>query len=183
MKKRFGLLFTALLLLACVLSGCAKGVSVKTDDTTAFWIETAAETSKAAKETSKEAEKETTAPAESESDVISEDGEYTSKEDVALYLYTYGHLPSNYITKKEAGKLGWQGGDLYKYAKGCSIGGSGFGNNEKLLPEKKGRKYFECDIDYNGGKRGEKRLVYSNDGLIYYTEDHYETFELLYGVE
>ncbi|MBQ2082909.1 MAG: ribonuclease, partial [Lachnospiraceae bacterium] len=57
------------------------------------------------------------------------------------------------------------------------------GNNEKLLPEKKGRKYFECDIDYNGGKRGEKRLVYSNDGLIYYTEDHYETFELLYGVE
>ena len=88
-----------------------------------------------------------------------------------------------YITKKEAGKLGWQGGDLYKYAKGCSIGGGGFGNNEKLLPAKKGRKYFECDIDYNGGKRGEKRLVYSNDGLIYYTEDHYETFELLYGVE
>ncbi|MCR4927812.1 MAG: ribonuclease [Lachnospiraceae bacterium] len=202
MKKRFGLLFAALLLLACVLSGCAKGVSVKTDDTTAFWIETAAETSKAAKETgpekketkqaeeskkaketSKEAEKETTEPAESESDVISEDGQYTSKEDVALYLHTYGHLPSNYITKKEAGKLGWQGGDLYKYAKGCSIGGGGFGNNEKLLPAKKGRKYFECDIDYNGGKRGAKRLVYSNDGLIYYTEDHYETFELLYGVE
>ena len=84
MKKRFGLLFAALLLLSCVLSGCAKGVSVKTDDTTAFWIETAAETSKAAKETSKSAEKETTAPAESVSDVISEDGEYTSKEDVFL---------------------------------------------------------------------------------------------------
>ena len=51
MKKRFGLLFSALLLLACIFSGCAKGSSVKPDDTTAFWIETAAEGSKAAKET------------------------------------------------------------------------------------------------------------------------------------
>ena len=112
---------------------------------------------------------------------ISEDGIYDSKEDVALYIHTYGHLPSNYITKKEAQKLGWQGGDLRPYAPGKCIGGSYFGNNEGLLPDAKGREYRECDIGtLNRKSRGEKRLVYSNDGLIFYTEDHYESFEQLY---
>lgn len=116
---------------------------------------------------------------------IDEDGHYTSKEDVALYLYTFGHLPDNFITKKDAEALGW--GTAYKTldkaAPGMSIGGTYFGNYEKLLPTAKGRKYFECDIDYSGGSRSGKRIVYSNDGLIYYTEDHYQTFELLYGEE
>jgi len=116
--------------------------------------------------------------------VIDRDGVYTSKEDVALYLYTYHELPSNFITKKEAQKLGWEGGSLEPYAPGCCIGGSYFGNYEGSLPEKNGREYHECDIDTLGKKsRGAKRIVYSNDGLIYYTGDHYKTFELLYGEE
>ena len=114
--------------------------------------------------------------------VMDEKGEYTSKEDVAEYIHAFGKLPSNFITKKEAQKLGWTGGSLEKYAPGKSIGGDYFGNYEGLLPSKKGRKYYECDIDTKGkSKRGAKRIIYSNDGLIYYTEDHYESFELLYG--
>ena len=113
---------------------------------------------------------------------ISEDGVYTKKDEVALYIHTYGHLPDNFITKKEAQALGWDGGKLEPYAPGKSIGGDYFGNYEEKLPKKKGRKYYECDIDTQGKKnRGAKRIVYSNDGLIYYTGDHYESFELLYG--
>ncbi len=116
-----------------------------------------------------------------ESSVIDENGTYDSKEDVALYIHTYGKLPPNYITKNEAEKLGWSGGSVEKYAPGKCIGGSRFYNNEKRLPEKSGRKYYECDIDTIGASsRGAKRIIYSNDGLIYYTPDHYESFELLY---
>lgn len=116
---------------------------------------------------------------------VTEDGHYTSKEEVALYLHTYGKLPSNFITKKEAEDLGWkkkegEAGQLHVVAPGMSIGGSSFGNYEGLLPEKKGRKYYECDINYVKGNRGAERIVYSNDGLIFYTGDHYETFEQLY---
>lgn len=113
---------------------------------------------------------------------ISEDGIYDSKDEVALYINTYGHLPSNYITKAEAKKAGWPGGSLEEYCPGKCIGGDKFGNREGNLPDKKGRVWYECDIDTLGAKeRGAKRIVYSSDGLIYYTEDHYETFELLYG--
>ena len=115
---------------------------------------------------------------------LDEEGTYTTKEDVALYIHLYGHLPRNFITKNEAEKLGWPGGSLEPYAPGMCIGGSRFGNYEGLLPEAEGRTYTECDIDTLGAeKRGAKRIVFSNDGLIYYTEDHYETFELLYGEE
>ena len=110
---------------------------------------------------------------------IDEGGIYTSKADVALYIHTYGKLPSNFITKKEAKKLGWEGGSLEDYAPGKCIGGDYFGNYEGLLPEDK--EYHECDIDTLGKKkRGAKRIIYSDDGYIYYTGDHYETFELLY---
>lgn len=116
---------------------------------------------------------------------VSEDGEYTSKEEVAKYIYLYGHLPNNFITKNEAKALGWdnKAGNLGEVAPGKSIGGDYFGNFEGLLPEEDGREYHECDIDSDGGYRNAKRIVYSNDGLIYYTEDHYESFELLYGEE
>ena len=115
---------------------------------------------------------------------IDEDGSYTTKDDVALYSHTYGHLPGNFITKKDAQALGWPGGSLEPYAPGMCIGGSRFGNYEGLLPEADGRTYTECDIDTLGAdSRGAKRIVFSNDGLIYYTEDHYATFELLYGEE
>ena len=114
---------------------------------------------------------------------VDEDGEYTSKEEVALYIHLYNHLPGNYITKSEAQDLGWdssQGKHLNKVAPGKSIGGDKFGNREGLLPKKEGRVYYECDIDYVKGSRNAKRIVFSNDGLIYYTEDHYESYELLY---
>ena len=114
---------------------------------------------------------------------VTEDGEYTSKEEVAEYIHLFGHLPDNYITKREAEDLGWVSskGNLWKVAPGKSIGGSRFGNYEGLLPDKKGRKYYECDIDFDGSYRGPERIIYSNDGLIYYTADHYKTFEQLYG--
>lgn len=128
-------------------------------------------------------EEEAEAPAE-EAAAIDESGVYTSKEDVALYLHTYGHLPDNFMTKNEARDLGWEGGGLDPYADGMCIGGDRFGNYEGLLPEKDGRSYKECDIDtLHASSRGPKRIVFSNDGLIYYTEDHYESFTLLYGDE
>ncbi|MEE0434131.1 MAG: ribonuclease domain-containing protein [Peptococcaceae bacterium] len=113
---------------------------------------------------------------------IDEDGSYTSKDEVALYIHTYGHLPENYITKDEAYDLGWKSeGTLDEVAPGKSIGGDYYGNYEGHLPDKPGREYHECDIDYVSGERNAKRLVYANDGNIYYTEDHYNTFEHLYG--
>ena len=109
-------------------------------------------------------------------------GSYTTKEDVALYIHLYGCLPDNFMTKDEARDLGWEGGSLEPYAPGMCIGGDYFGNYEGLLPED--RDYTECDIDTMGANsRGPKRIVFSDDGLIYYTEDHYESFELLYGEE
>ena len=109
-------------------------------------------------------------------------GSYTSKEDVALYIHQYGMLPDNFITKDEARGYGWDGGSVEPYAPGKCIGGDKFGNYEGLLPDAPGRTWTECDIDtLGGGSRGAKRIVFSNDGLIYYTHDHYETFELLYG--
>ena len=116
--------------------------------------------------------------------VLDPDGWYYSAEEVAMYLITYGELPSNFITKNEAKELGWEGGSVQKYKEGAAIGGDKFGNREGLLPKASGRQYYECDIDTDGkNSRGAKRLVYSNDGLIYYTEDHYETFILIYGEE
>ncbi len=112
---------------------------------------------------------------------IDENGWYYDKDNVALYIHTYGHLPGNYITKAEAEALGWSGGSIEKYAKGKAIGGDYFGNYEGLLPKKSGRKYYECDIDTKGAKsRGAKRIIFSNDGLIFYTDDHYESFTQLY---
>ena len=117
---------------------------------------------------------------EDSSTLIYADGVYTTKEDVSLYIHTYGCLPENFMTKAEARKLGWEGGGLEDYAPGMCIGGDHFGNYEGLLPDD--RDYTECDIDTLGkDSRGAKRIVFSDDGLIYYTEDHYESFELLYG--
>lgn len=115
---------------------------------------------------------------------VKENGVYDSKDAVAAYINKFEKLPSNYITKKQANELGWPGGSLEAYAPGKSIGGDYFGNYEGSLPQKEGREYHECDIDTLRAKsRGAKRIVYSNDRLIYYTEDHYETFVLLYGKE
>ncbi|MDY5083203.1 MAG: ribonuclease domain-containing protein [Candidatus Limivicinus sp.] len=121
-------------------------------------------------------------PAEPDSVQIHEDGAYTTKEDVALYIHTYGCLPSNFVTKDEAKQAGWEGGSLEKYLPGKCIGGDRFGNREGLLPDAPGRTWTECDINTLGASsRGAERIVFSNDGLIYYTGDHYDSFELLYG--
>lgn len=117
----------------------------------------------------------------SQSTNILENGSYTSKNDVASYIFTYKKLPQNFITKKEAMKLGWEAskGNLWSVAPGKSIGGDHFGNFEGKLPKAQNRRYIEADIDYKGGKRGAKRIVFSNDGLVFYTDDHYENFEKL----
>lgn len=114
--------------------------------------------------------------------VPEEDGVYTSKDELALYLHTYGRLPSNFITKSQARAAGWEGGALEPYCPGKCIGGDRFGNREGLLPSARGRVWYECDVNTLGARsRGAERLVYSSGGLIYYTGDHYESYELLYG--
>jgi hypothetical protein len=110
------------------------------------------------------------------------DQSYSSKDEVAEYIHEFGVLPPNYITKSEAADAGWDksAGNLWDVTNMKSIGGDYFGNREGLLPDANGRKYYECDINYNGGYRGAERIVFSNDGLIFYTSDHYESFEQLY---
>lgn len=128
------------------------------------------------------AENETTPEPDAVSNAPDEHGAYTSKEDVSAYLIAYGRLPENYITKDDARALGWSGGGLDDVAYGKCIGGDRFGNYEGLLPEAGGRTYTECDVDtLHEDSRGAKRIVFSNDGLIYYTDDHYVSFTLLYG--
>lgn len=129
-----------------------------------------------------EAEVEETKPTEAESEALPDwlpvEGEYYyDVENVVLYLVLYGELPPNYITKDEARELGWEGGSVEDYLSGAAIGGDRFSNREGILPEKRGREYTECDIDTDGYySRGSRRLVFSNDGLYFYTRDHYETF-------
>ncbi len=119
-----------------------------------------------------------TQPPDTESDIIWGES-YTTAEDVAEYIYLYGELPENFITKKEAGKMGWESseGNLWEVAPGMSIGGDYFGNYEGLLPE---GNYRECDINYDGGYRGAERIIYGDDGSVWYTDDHYESFTQLY---
>ena len=180
--KKFSAALLALLLLLS-LCACGQGETVESPETVTEPIQQEILAPEEAGEPPEvpEGSEETEPP---EATPLDEEGTYTSKEDVALYIHLYGHLPQNFITKKDAEKLGWPGGSLEPYAPGMCIGGSRFGNYEGLLPEAEGRRYTECDIDTLGAeKRGAKRIVFSNDGLIYYTEDHYKTFELLYGEE
>lgn len=188
MKRSLALLLTVLL--ALTLVGCAPLLEAAVGMLESELLE--ALQPQPAASGSPEANGASPTPAESPSEPtpsptpapIDEDDAYDSKDDVALYLYTYGHLPANYITKAEARVLGWEGGSLKPYAPDECIGGDRFGNYEGLLPSAPGRAYTECDIDTLGkSSRGSKRIVFSNDGLIYYTDDHYESFELLYGEE
>lgn len=158
MKKRFGMKLVALLLVAAALLGCL---------TTAF-----------AASKKQSAAKTETLVVYAADYPVEEDGWYSTMEEVAVYLTLYEKLPGNFISKYDAENLGWDNrkGNLDKVALGCSIGGNRFGNYEGLLPEAKGRKYTECDINYDGGYRNGERIVFSNDGLIFYTSDHYQTF-------
>lgn len=158
MKKRFGIKLVALLLVAAALLGCL---------TTAF-----------AASKKQSAAKTETLVVYAADYPVEEDGWYSTMEEVAVYLTLYEKLPGNFISKYDAENQGWDNrkGNLDKVAPGCSIGGNRFGNYEGLLPEAKGRKYTECDINYDGGYRNGERIVFSNDGLIFYTSDHYQTF-------
>ena len=193
MKKLLALLLALSLLFG--LTACSDlamlGLDIATDvlmDTSDDTVEDIVESTSdpTDEESAEENAPEDTLPVREEETVptIDENGWYYSAEDVSLYLYTYGKLPENFITKDEARELGWEGGSVEKYAPGYAIGGDKFGNREGLLPKATGRVYYECDIDTNGANsRGAKRIVFSNDGLIYYTDDHYESFTLLYGEE
>lgn len=155
-----------LAMLAALVSGCAVNSTADVPDRPDGPIQTI----------------EPTSPMDSAQETLDEDGVYTSKEDVALYIHLYGCLPSNFITKSEARKAGWEGGSLEPYFPGMCIGGDHFGNREGLLPDAPGRSWTECDINTLGAEsRGAERIVFSNDGLIYFTGDHYESFQLLYG--
>lgn len=108
--------------------------------------------------------------------------DYLEAEEVALYLHAFAELPLNYLTKSEARALGWdsRAGNLWEVAYGCAIGGDSFGSREGLLPDARGRRWYECDVNYFGGYRGAERIVFSNDGLICYSDDHYQSYEILY---
>lgn len=193
MKKKFRLLalLLALTMALGILTGCTENEINSTIDAVSELVEILDEpTAPEAPAPTAQVEAETKAeePEPSVPDVleiplfVDEDESYDSKEEVALYIHTYGHLPPNYVSKTKASKAGWNGGSLEKYMPGKSIGGGTFANREGLLPAAEGRSYKECDIDTLGkSARGAKRIVFSNDGLIYYTDDHYESFELLYG--
>ena len=109
-------------------------------------------------------------------------GPITDPQGIADYIFEHGCLPDNFITKKEAQALGWD--SSYNYvgdvAPGKSIGGDRFGNYEGLLPSKKGRTWYEADCYYEGKKRNAHRILYSSDGLVYYTDDHYESFTQMF---
>ena len=192
MKKFIGLLTAAVMALS--MPGCVVYQNAVPDTTAKATITSEAEPRPASTETqiaetkvsatAIEKTEETASVSETTAEKLSveKDGSYTTPEDVAEYIHTFGTLPNNFITKSEAKALGWDNkkGNLWDVAEGKSIGGDRFGNYEGLLPEEKGRKYTECDVNYNGGYRGSERIIFSNDGLIYYTNDHYKTFTQLY---
>lgn len=116
--------------------------------------------------------------AETEDDVVWGES-YSTPEEVAEYIHLYGELPENFITKNEARDMGWESseGNLWEVAPGMSIGGDYFGNYEGLLPD---GRYRECDVNFDGGYRGAERIIYGEDGSVWYTDDHYESFTQLY---
>jgi len=95
-----------------------------------------------------------------------------------LFVMDTGNLPDNYITKREAIDLGWIGrkGNLAEIAPGKMIGGEIYYNDDGHLPQAPGRVWYEADINYSSGYRNRHRLLYSSDGLVFVTYDHYTTF-------
>ncbi|MBQ1546910.1 MAG: ribonuclease [Lachnospiraceae bacterium] len=151
-KRIIGSFTAAFLLLALLMTGCG-------GDDTSYSYSDAAESSD-----------------ESSIDLPVYGESYDSRDEVALYIHMYGELPENYITKKDAKALGWEGGSVEQVSPGKCIGGDYFGNYEEVLPTDE--KYTECDIDTLGKKgRGSKRIIYADEDTVYYTDDHYESFK------
>lgn len=176
--KQFRKYLSAVLCLSTMLSLSACHKKPKPEPTPAPTVEPT-EAPSATPETTPTPTPEATAEPSPEPS-ISEDDIYDTKDEVALYIYTFHHLPSCYMTKKEARKKGWDGGALNRTIKGKCIGGDYFGNYEGLLPET-GEDYYECDIDtMNARSRGSKRIIYTKSGDVWYTDDHYKSYEQLY---
>ena len=163
-KKLWRLLsvLSILLLVILPISGCDYSFSAESNTETGTYTtlsETTDYTSDSATEQNKTSNIESGNTSTTEKKQIDEtdgyldkDGSYTSKEDIMNYLIEYGQLPNNFITKKEAKKLGWSGGSLEPYAPGKCIGGDYFGNYEKVLPVVSDRTYHECDIIHSTPK-------------------------------
>ena len=93
------------------------------------------------------------------------------------WIKQFDELPEYYITEAELLKLGWRRGKSpAKYAPGKMATMGIYLNGNKHLPTAPGRIWYEADINYYSGKRNRHRLLWSNDGLIFVTYDHYETF-------
>ena len=188
-RKMIRILLLILAVIIC-LTGCAQtgentGTRSTAENTTASEVkETAPATEETAAPAKKTAspEKETAPPEEETAAPEKEAGPIIEPQEIADYLFEHGELPDNFITKKEAQALGWNSSRNYlsDVAPGKSIGGDKFGNYEKVLPVVKGRKYYEADCRYTGGKRGSERIIWSSDGHVWYTGDHYNTFTELF---
>lgn len=104
--------------------------------------------------------------------------ELTNETVVVSYVIQNHRLPGYYVKKKEARKHGWNPaqGNLCDVLPGRAIGGDVFTNREGSLPKKPGRNWYEADLNYNCAHRNADRLLFSNDGLVFVTKDHYKTF-------
>lgn len=101
-----------------------------------------------------------------------------TKENVVINYVKKNHeLPDYYLTKSEARNQGWNAsaGNLCEVLPGKAIGGDKFSNREKQLP--KGNQYFEADVNYNCGNRNGDRIVFTKNGEVWLTHDHYRSFE------
>lgn len=107
---------------------------------------------------------------------------FTDPQAIADYIFANRRLPDHFITRREAEALGYDADRnfLSDVAPGLSLGGDRFGNYENLLPKASTRTWKECDANYISGPRGTERIIYSNDGLVYYTADHYETYTQMF---
>ncbi|WP_312393694.1 ribonuclease domain-containing protein [Chryseobacterium sp.] len=103
--------------------------------------------------------------------------ELTNEKTVINYVKQNHQLPDYYITKNEARNQGWNPakGNLCEVLPGKAIGGDKFSNREKTLPQ--GVQYFEADVNYHCGNRNADRIVFTQNGDVYLTKDHYKSFE------
>jgi hypothetical protein len=101
----------------------------------------------------------------------------TEERTVISYVKQNRRLPDYYITKNEARKQGWNPskGNLCDVLPGKAIGGDKFGNREGRLPD--GEKYFEADVNYHCGSRQADRIIFTRNGEVYLTKNHYKSFE------
>ena len=186
-RRKTGALAALLMALLLLLSGCAEVLETVTsalpEATEAFAVTTQApKVTKAPTEKPTKTPKATKTPKPTATPKAEAEGPIIEPQAIADYLFEHGELPDNFITKKEAMALGWDSSRNYvsDVAPGKSIGGDWFGNYQGKLPRAKGRTFRECDCNYVKGRRKDDRIVWSSDGRVWFTDDHYETFTELF---